>query len=264
MTLSIRYVSCLALVLACACAEPESGPPICSAPCEAGLFFSECGDDGDRTLACHEITGRCRWITGGCVPADMRAIECPVSEPCCHRSLDGTWPYSDNWAPSGTFGVQDLIEDIAVLGSVPVTSVAPNAVSVVEDASVREQPPSVSCAGAGTDVLEICRDGSLTLPVTSRTDRSVVVQFRSRVVAGQTLYLELVAALDGIVGRVFLRDSDDTPSRLMLACEVAMSPAFSATGSARVLVRDASPDTVVVHGELSLTTSEGGVVDVRF
>ncbi len=104
--------------------------------CDVGLYWADCGGNGEPLLACERDTGDCRWFSGGVTARGHAVSDCPTTDPCCHDF----WPFTD-FGPGGDLlnRVRDQMA-IHVLG--PVTR--ESSVEVVFDLTCGD-PPSPGC-----------------------------------------------------------------------------------------------------------------------
>ena len=113
---------------------PGERPPIES--CFQGVFFAECGGDGEPLLGCTEDD--CRWFADGCVAAGYEASNCPADDICCHDD----WPFEDD----GFYPSSPLNGSLFWYGSAPRDRTTEVVVPVTVDAALKGET-SVSCDG---------------------------------------------------------------------------------------------------------------------
>jgi hypothetical protein len=78
--------------------------------CDYGLYWAECGGNGEAVLGCDRGTGDCRWFAGGLTARGHAVSTCPPTNPCCHSN----WPFTD-FSPDGT--VREVaVEQMSLLG----------------------------------------------------------------------------------------------------------------------------------------------------
>lgn len=268
----------LLMAMGCSPSDPPLDPiaevcggarPVDVTGCKGnGFFFADCGGDGEPILACHESTGGCAWFSHGCAPVGFRITACPIGNPCCVSTSDGSWPFADGWRPATGMATVILAEDIAAMGHVPVTASSPASIVVTVDASLPSAAPGVSCAGSGVETLELCNGDppQNTSPLSSRN--TLWVRFANRDLLAEALILEIVpeteTGIDAPIARVFVRFEDDAaPPDVPLACERARSPRLDLTGTLTVNGIDlANPSAT--HGHLVLDLPGGGRATIDF
>lgn len=113
--------------------------------CDYGLYWAECGGNGEPVLGCDRDTGNCRWFAGGLTARGHAVSTCPSTNPCCHSN----WPFTD-FSPDGT--VREVaVEQMSLLRlGVVQRRQAYNDVSVLFDLT------AISPGG----VLQFCQDDS--------------------------------------------------------------------------------------------------------
>jgi hypothetical protein len=104
----VAVVGCLVLgavgVTGCA---PDERMPL--ADCAHGLYWADCGGNGEPVLGCDRETGACRWFSGGITARGHATSTCPASDLCCHSN----WPFTD-FSPDGRTR-EVAVEQLSVL-----------------------------------------------------------------------------------------------------------------------------------------------------
>lgn len=136
---SATTLAMLVAILAAGCAPDERMP---LGDCDYGLYWADCGGNGDPVLGCDRETGECRWFSGDVTARGYAISTCPPTDPCCHSN----WPFTD-FSPDGH--VREVtVEQLSLLG-LGVTGRTPyNHVTVQIDFT--EDP---------VGILEYCRGG---------------------------------------------------------------------------------------------------------
>lgn len=88
------------------CAPDERMP---LADCAHGLYWADCGGNGEPVLGCDRETGACRWFSGGITARGHATSTCPSSDLCCHSN----WPFTD-FSPDGRTR-EVAVEQLSVL-----------------------------------------------------------------------------------------------------------------------------------------------------
>jgi hypothetical protein len=146
------------------------------------------------------------------------------------------------------------------MGGTVIDYTSPAEIVVTIDPSVG--PPSSNEVVCASDTpLQICRDGFVLDPRAGRDDQSVVVGFRSRTIAPEWLYLEIVPRETSHVARLFFKQEDDDVRDVPLTC--LPPPPRSASGTLRLNRMDIS-SAVDLHGVLDANLVGGGSVRAAF
>ncbi len=101
--------------------------------CDFGLYWADCGGDGEPVVGCDRETGDCRWFAGGVTALGHATSDCPPSDPCCH---DG-WPFSD-YSPSGR-ALDRSVDQMSLLMLEPIDAGGAS-VTVLADLSGSTEP----------------------------------------------------------------------------------------------------------------------------
>lgn len=154
MSKAIRYLTFLAAssfaVSGCA---PDERMPL--ADCDFGLYWADCGGNGEAVLGCDRQSGECRWFSGGVTARGYAASTCPSTNPCCHSN----WPFTD-FSPDGR-AREVAVEQLSLLGFGVISPSSHNDVAVQVDltdepaGSIRFCDPAMRCVtwGGGTPLL---------------------------------------------------------------------------------------------------------------
>ena len=112
--------------------------------CDYGLYWAECGGNGEPVLGCDRDTGNCRWFAGGLTARGHAVSTCPPTNPCCHSG----WPFTD-FSPDGT--VREVaVEQMSLVGRHVAQRRSPNNdVSVVFDFTEEPRGTSEFCGLLG-------------------------------------------------------------------------------------------------------------------
>jgi hypothetical protein len=275
VAIATARLGALALAFAVGCAPEAARDPIdeaCGGPrpaledCAAlGVYSADCGGEGEPVLACDEENGACRWFAGACVAARHRASDCPASDPCCHATADGDWPFADGWMPTSTsvFAPYVLREDVATIGRTPVTATTPANLAVTVDPSfVASATPSVECTGEIPPPLTFLCPPSVAIPFeVHRARETFALELRTSR-NGFALLFEVATQPGGSpLGRAFVKyEEDGFPGPPPSAC---LEPGPRALPVSGTLTLDGLADTGVVHGLLVLDVG-GGTVTASF
>ena len=261
MSRAAIVVSCGLAVILSSCARlstPDSGA-VCDAPrdvCAAGFLHGVCGpEEGELVLACG-AGGGCRWWQGGC-PVGWQPSDCPPTNPCCHTTADGPWPFEE--APADGVPI-DTLYDLAAMGGEPVTRGSPS-ISVSVDPSVTEHSPVIFTCSTGNP-LELCEE---TFSIWARggpREHTTLLRFTTDALFGERVWLELLDVDAQLVARAFVRRYTDAfvgglPARCPDDRRVF-------TGGSLVLnTRDIASEAPL-HGRLDLTQADGHSLRIEF
>jgi hypothetical protein len=157
--------SFLLATLSTSCA-PDGVP---MSECKFGLYWADCGGNGEPVLGCDRSSGDCRWFATGVAAQNHAVSDCPVSDVCCHDN----WPFED-FSPSA--GVLDRARGSMSMARTAVLSrEGVSDVSVVADLVGGTRSLTMQCFGSEPSTFP-CSDvgsgGSVT-----RVGDSVVVVF---------------------------------------------------------------------------------------
>jgi hypothetical protein len=233
--------------------------------CALGVYHADCGGDGEPAFACDEVTGACRWFTGGCVASGHRVSDCPIEDRCCHTSADGPWAFEDGWMPaafSGAYFPRTRLQiDIATVGATPIDATSPDTLTVAIDAAVTATvPPTATCEGElGVLGGALCRRPLLVVP--SRTPHHTFALEVWPSGGGSQLTAEVLDAGEGLLrGRVFAGYLVDyEPPEVPASCASFSAVGGVIGGTLRIERLDPA-----AHGELVVHALEGGTITVRF
>ncbi len=149
-TLLTLLTACSLAVTGCA---PDERMPLTD--CDFGLYWADCGGNGDPVIGCDRATGNCRWFSGGVTARGHATSTCPTTNPCCHSN----WPFTD-FSPNGR--VREVaVEQLSVVGGAPIEPSTYDGVAVQVDLTevpggrFRFCDPAMRCTtwGGGTPVL---------------------------------------------------------------------------------------------------------------
>ena len=105
------------------CAPDERMP---LSECNYGLYWAECGGDGEPVLGCDRGNGDCRWFTGGETARGYAVADKPVLGACPEG-----WPFSD-FGPDGAMR-ERVVRQMGLLSIVRVEREGANDLPVVFD-----------------------------------------------------------------------------------------------------------------------------------
>jgi hypothetical protein len=138
--------------------------------CEFGLYWADCGGNGEPLLGCDRSTGDCRWFANGLAAQNHAVSDCPADDVCCHDA----WPFED-FSPSA-----DILEHARASLSLARTGVLTRRgvsdVSVVADLVGGSRSLTIRCLGGGEPTSFPCSDVGSGGSV-ARLGESVVILF---------------------------------------------------------------------------------------
>lgn len=138
------------LSLAIAGCAPDERAPL--EECEHGLYWADCGGNGEPVVGCDRESGECRWFAGGVAAQNHAVSDCPVSDVCCHDF----WPFED-YRPSG-----DLLEvsrgSMSMLRDGVLSRAGVSDVSVVADLEGGSRTLTMQCLGGGSPSMFPCNE----------------------------------------------------------------------------------------------------------
>ena len=143
------------------CAPDERMP---LSECDYGLYWAECGGDGEPVLGCDRGNGDCRWFTGGVTARGYAVADKPVIGGC----REG-WPFSD-FGPDGRLR-ERVVRQMSVLSSVRVQREGANDLPVVFDlappfrprCSDRPECLSAEVLGVGQSIVASQDNGAVVV-----------------------------------------------------------------------------------------------------
>ena len=112
------------LTALCTSCAPDERMPL--SDCDYGLYWAECGGDGEPVLGCDRGNGDCRWFTGGVTARGYAVADKPVLGGC----QEG-WPFSD-FRPDGSLR-ERVVRQMSILSGVQVEREGANDFPVVFD-----------------------------------------------------------------------------------------------------------------------------------
>lgn len=231
-----RILVIIALGALSSCAPDERMP---LADCDHGLYWADCGGDGEPVLGCDRESGACRWFTGGISARGHAISDCPATNPCCHEN----WPF-DDFSPNGQ-PREVAIQHLSLLGRGIVERPTDGNISVgfdlAEDPGGRLEycplgaPESCVSWGGGTPVV---------------VGSSLVIVYSS-LSAGEHWEVELLpgASSDDWPARVFRFEDTGHEAPSPLACSGYAATAYDLEGELRLTTNDLS-DPEAIHGRL--------------
>ncbi len=145
----VRTFALTSFVLGLAGCAPDERMPL--SECEFGLYWADCGGNGEAVLGCDRETGDCRWFEGGETARGYAVSDCTPSGSCC----DGSWPFSD-YEPGERSIRRNLDAQMSLLRWEVVSREATNDVTVAPDL---EGGTSVGVIRCGADGFPGCDTG---------------------------------------------------------------------------------------------------------
>lgn len=233
--------------------------PVLADCATVGVYHADCGGSGEPVFACDGYNGHCRWFAGACVAAGHRASDCPATDRCCHATPDGMWPFADGWSAEGIFGPTAVREDVATIGSTPVTATNPANLEVTVDPSfVPSGPPGVVCVGGVAPPLHGLCPGPVWPFGPIRLHDTFAIELRpSR--NGFAIVLEVIPRADGSpLGRAFITYEEDAipPGGPPTSC---LDPGPRGVPASGTLTVDRLDDPRLAHGIIVLEITDGTV-----
>ena len=141
----------LAVTTLGACAADERMP---LSECDYGLYWAECGGDGEPVLGCDRGNGDCRWFTGGVTARGYAVADKPVFGGCPEG-----WPFSD-FGPDGALR-ERVVRQMGLLSNVPVVErEGANDLPVVFDLAPPFNPRCSREGCTGASWIPVFRAGS--------------------------------------------------------------------------------------------------------
>ncbi len=225
------------------------------AGCAGGYGWRDCGGTGDPMMACND--SGCAWFRGGCVLPSWEPSFCPVGEPFCVTTVDGSWPFGSDWFPDHITFNDVVCHPMDMIGDEVITPTSNLNISVTIDPGL-EPAAEVAVACDGTS-LWMCR---VPNPVTL-TNRAGVLSFDKG--PGAPLLTETVV--------VEVLEDDDGTQRARALVYYADDVSFDSRSCGRwpdrpryeggeLVIDDPSAETP--HGTLSLEAVGGGEVTFTF
>jgi hypothetical protein len=213
-----------------ACAPDERMP---LSDCDYGLYWAECGGDGEPVLGCDRGNGDCRWFAGGVTARGYAVADKPVLGGC----LEG-WPFSD-FGPSGRLREHVVATQMSLLSRSVVLREGANDVPVMFD----HGPPFFErCSRSGCTgrpYLPVERFGS---SIAVRQPSDLLVRWQLEIIEGQTR-----DAWSARLYRTEMRSPRDLP--LQLVCNESYGYDYLMSGVLHLNTDDLS-DLDALHGRL--------------
>lgn len=226
--------------------------------CEHGLYWAECGGEGDPVLGCDEATGDCRWFSGGVSARGYAVSDCPTTDPCCH---DG-WPFFD-FAPSGDV-LNRARDQLSVLGQAVLTRQGVSDVSVAGDLGEPIPFPRIRCPPEMPGESPLCQNGSASGGIARHVGRSVVVTYDQ---FGYRVELEIVPSEsldDWSISLYYIWAFAPRDGPPALFCDgYSVGYELAVTGVLHVNTADTS-DLTAFHGRLDGMTGDGVEFTIEF
>jgi hypothetical protein len=222
-----------------ACAPDERMP---LSECDYGLYWAECGGDGEPVLGCDRGNGDCRWFSGGVTARGYAVADKPVLGGCPEG-----WPFSD-FGPSGRLREHVVATQMSLLSRSVVSREGVNDVPVMFDLTgttirglIRCNPDPLCSAG---EFVTVERFGS---SVAVRQPADPRVRWQLEIIQGQTR--------DTWRARLYRTDMRFRDLPLQLVCNESYGYDYLMSGVLHLNTDDLS-DLDALHGRLE-GTGEG-------
>jgi hypothetical protein len=221
-----------------------------------GVYSADCGGEGSSVFACTPELGTCRWFAGGCVAEGYVASDCPSSDPCCHATADGPWPFADGMTEA-LGAPHEMAEEIAVIGGTPIDDSGPFNLTVTVDPTFSyPERPVVTCEGemVRSTFGQLCQ-GYLLVIVAQRTHESVALEL-SPSLYGATIALELWPSDAGAVGRAFVAYQNDFRTTPVARCNEGIAGLGLAPNGTLTVT---GLEEMTLHGEVVIPFDDGSI-----
>lgn len=248
-----------ALAMGCAAShwdEACGGPQPALAECGLGVYSADCGGDGEPVFACEPESATCRWFRGACVAEGFVVSDCPASDRCCHATPEGTWPFADGMV-GDRYASNAIVEDIAVIGSTPITDESPlNLTVTVDPTLVSPSSITVTCVGeTAPRIFSGLCDAYVAYVGPSRVHDTFAFEL-SRGIGGTGLLFEILIRPDGIpTGRLLLTSRNDDRTHAPVP-NCAYPPGLGVAPSGTLVMSALSGPP---HGRLEVPLADGSV-----
>jgi hypothetical protein len=242
---AMRSFVLLPFLFITACAPDERMP---LSDCDYGLYWAECGGDGEPVLGCDRGNGDCRWFSGGVTARGYAVADKPVLGACPEG-----WPFSD-FGPAGALR-ERVVSQLGLVSSVRVERDGVNNLPVVFDLA----PPYLTrCSREGCF-------GSTYIPVIP-VGTSVVIPF-TRFNHGTSMQLEILPGetRDAWTTRLYRTDcrcGGDVP--VYLSCQGNFFGREYLTSGTLHLNTDDLSDLDALHGRLEGVSDRGEAFEFEF
>lgn len=252
--MSRSCMSALLTLFVASCAPDERVP---LSECSFGLYWAECGGNGEAVLGCDRETGDCRWFDGGETARGYAVSDCTPSGSCC----DGSWPFSD-YEPGERSIRRNLDAQMSLLRWGVVSRETENEVTVVADLAGETSVGVIRC---GPDMFPGCDTGGGWV---TRVGDAVVLNAGARwSESGGWHQLEIVPSEAPDVWTVRLYRFGamfDEGQNIPLACGYFTTGLLvPLSGVLHVNTLDTS-DVAAFHGRLEATTDTGVEFTIEF
>ena len=236
-----RLCLSVALVFVAGCAPDERMP---LSDCDYGLYWAECGGDGEPVLGCDRGNGDCRWFAGGVTARGYAVADKPVIGGC----QEG-WPFSD-FGPDGRLR-ERVVRQMSILSRARIEREGVNDLPVVFDLA--------------SPFIERCsRDGctGATYIAVERIGDAIIVTYGDRtIIQLEILPGETRDAWTMRLNRSNCRCSMDSP--LSLACQIDFFGQTLTSGTLHLNTDDLS-DLDALHGRVEGMTDRGEAISLEF
>ena len=234
----MRSFVLLPFLLMPACAPDERMP---LSDCDYGLYWAECGGDGEPVLGCDRGNGDCRWFSGGVTARGYAVADKPVLGGCPEG-----WPFSD-FGPDGRLR-EHVVRQMAILSSARIEREGVNDLPVIFDLTgttirglIRCNPDPLCSAG---EFVTVERFGS---SVAVRQPADPRVRWQLEIIQAQTR--------DTWRARLYRTDMRFRDLPLQLVCNESYGYDYLMSGVLHLNTDDLS-DLDALHGRLE-GTGEG-------
>ncbi len=154
------------VAILCVSCGPD-GVPI--SECAFGLYWADCGGNGEPVLGCDRSTGECRWFATGVAAEDHAVSDCPASDVCCHDD----WPFED-FSPSGEV-LERARGSMSMARTAVLSREGVSEVRVVADLASGTRSLTMQCLGEGEPSTFPCSEVGSGGSVTRVGDSMIVV-----------------------------------------------------------------------------------------
>jgi hypothetical protein len=235
---AMRSFVLLPFLFITSCAPDERMP---LSECDYGLYWAECGGDGEPVLGCDRGNGDCRWFSGGVTARGYAVADKPVLGGCPEG-----WPFSD-FGPDGRLR-ERVVRQMSFLSRAPVERESANDLPVVFDLA---PPYPTRCnTGAGCLSAQVERVGTSILVASG--DRTVI---QLEILPGETR--------DAWTMRLYRsRRIGSMHSPVILSC-LGFDGSYLTSGTLHLNTDDLS-DLDALHGRLEGVGERGDEVTFEF
>ena len=228
------------ILLMTACAPDERMP---LSECDYGLYWADCGGDGEPVVGCDRGNGDCRWFTGGATARGYAVADKPVSGGCPEG-----WPLSV-FGPDGALR-ERVVRQMSILSSEPIDREGSNDLPVLFDLAPPFRPRCTDRPECLSSRVGLVGDAV----VVSEGDRTVI---QLEILPGATS-----ATWSARVYRTECRCASDVA--VYLTCGVDFFSRGYPTSGALHLNTDDLSDLDALHGRVEGMTDRGEAFTFEF